>query len=67
MMRVLLAVLVAAMFGLAGCEKKETPGQQLDQAIEKTEEAAQDAKEEADKAVEEAKEAVPAAPAAPAQ
>ncbi|MCE5187306.1 MAG: hypothetical protein LLF76_14400 [Planctomycetaceae bacterium] len=55
MMRVLLAVLVVAMFGLAGCQKKEpTAAERLDQVK-------QDAEKTADKAADTAKDAADAA------
>jgi outer membrane murein-binding lipoprotein Lpp len=48
MLRLLLAVAVAAVFGLAGCEKKEpTIGDKIDQA-------AQEVKQEAEKTADQA-------------
>jgi outer membrane murein-binding lipoprotein Lpp len=56
MLRLLLAIAVAAVFGLAGCQKKEpTIGDKIDQAAQ---EVKQEAEKTADQATDAAKEVV---------
>ena len=59
MMRLLLAVLVAAMLGFAGCEKKEpTAAERLDQLQQDAEKTTEQAQEEAKEATQEAEKTV---------